>query len=76
MKKAPGILAGVTATLARLAANVTDLSTRLLGGDEPVYAMVVELATDDEAALRDALAAIADELEVDWTLRTVDDVTY
>ena len=29
-----------------------------------------------EDALRDALAATTDELEVDWTLRTVDDVTY
>ena len=72
----PGILAGVTATLARLGANVTDLSTRLLGDEEPVYAMVVELVADDEAALRDALAATAEELAVDWTLRTVDDVTY
>lgn len=72
----PGILAGVAATLARLEANVTDLSTRLLGDDDPVYAMVVELSADDEGQLRDALAEVADRLHVDWTLRAVDDVTY
>lgn len=72
----PGILAGVTATLAELDANITDLSTRLIGATEPVYAMVVELAVSDETALRDALAIAAEDLEVDWTLRAVDDVTY
>ena len=72
----PGILAGVTRALADVGANVTDLSTRLLGGGTPVYAMVVELTTDDEDALREALEAVADRLTVDWTLRTVDDVTY
>lgn len=72
----PGILAGVTGALAAERANITDLSTRLIGGDEPVYAMVVELSTTDEGALRERLAATADGLGVDWTLRTVDDVTY
>ena len=73
----PGILAGVAAALADVGANVTDLSTRLLGGEgEPVYAMVVELSTDDEDAVREAVAATAAELTVDWTLRTLDDVTY
>lgn len=73
----PGILAGVSATLADLGANITDLSTRMLGGgDEPVYAMVVEVVAGDEAGLRAAMAATAARLEVDWTLRQVDDVTY
>lgn len=72
----PGILAGVAATLAAHGANITDLSTRLLGDEEPVYAMVVELATENGAGLRDRLVATAGELAVDWTLRPVDDVTY
>ncbi len=44
-----GILAGVTAALAEVEANITDLETRLLGaeGDTPVYAMVIELVAPD-----------------------------
>lgn len=73
----PGILAGVAAALAEVGANVTDLTSRLIGADdEPVYALVVELSTRDEAAVRDAVEEVADGLEVDWTLRAIDDVTY
>lgn len=73
----PGILAGVAGALADVGANVTDLSSRLIGStDEPVYALVVELSTDDEAAVRDAVDEVADSLGVDWTLRAIDDVTY
>jgi glycine cleavage system transcriptional repressor len=73
----PGILAGVAEALAEATANVTDLSSRLIGStDEPVYALVVELSCDDETAVRDAIGAVAGELEVDWTLRPLDDVTY
>lgn len=73
----PGILAGIATALAETGANVTDLSSRLIGAtEEPVYALVVELSTDDEQAVRDAVAATAAELGVDWTLRALDDVTY
>lgn len=73
----PGILAGVSTALANVGANVTDLSSRLIGSeDEPVYALVVELSTDDEEAVSGAVASTADDLGVDWTLRALDDVTY
>ena len=73
----PGILAGVAGALAAVDANVTDLSSRVIGSEaEPVYALVVELASDDEAAVREAVGSVAAELEVDWTLRAIDDVTY
>ncbi len=73
----PGILAGVAAALADVGANVTDLSSRLIGSEaEPVYALVVELSTDDEAGVRSAVEAAAADLGVDWTLRALDDVTY
>lgn len=73
----PGILAGVSAALADVGANVTDLSSRLIGSEgEPVYALVVELSADDEEAVRGAVGAAADDLGVDWTLRALDDVTY
>ena len=73
----PGILAGVATALADVGANVTDLSSRLIGStDEPVYALVVELSTDHEEAVRSAVEAAAGDLQVDWTLRAIDDVTY
>ena len=73
----PGILAGVATALADVGANVTDLSSRLIGAtEEPVYALVVELSTDEEETVRNAVADAAEGLGVDWTLRAIDDVTY
>jgi glycine cleavage system transcriptional repressor len=47
----PGIVAGVTAALAALGVNITDLSTRLAGAaDSPIYAMLVEIDLGDAAA--------------------------
>jgi glycine cleavage system transcriptional repressor len=69
----PGILAGVTQALADIGANVTDLETRLLNAaEDPIYAMVIELSTDDEATVRITLAACCDRLGVDHTLRRLD----
>jgi glycine cleavage system transcriptional repressor len=72
----PGILAGVSRALAEAEANVTDLTTRVLGDETPVYAVVVELATNDERAVEAAVEAVASRLGVDWTLRALDDTTY
>ena len=47
----PGIVAGVTAALAALGVNITDLSTRLAGAaDAPIYAMLVEIDLGDAVA--------------------------
>jgi glycine cleavage system transcriptional repressor len=73
----PGILSGVTRTLADLGANVTDLETRVLGADtEPVYAMVVEVVCADGDELAGALETVCAELGVDHTLRPIDAQTY
>lgn len=69
----PGILAGVTRTLADAEANVTDLETRLLSpGEDPVYAMVIELVVADAERTAAAVAATCEELGVDHTLRSLD----
>lgn len=71
----PGILAGVTRTLADHTANITDLHTRLLEGERPVYAMVIELFLPDavrEEDLAEALAGTCHELGVDHTLRPIE----
>ncbi|HSK23239.1 MAG TPA: ACT domain-containing protein [Egicoccus sp.] len=72
----PGIVAGVTAALADLGANITDLETQVIGSDEPVYAMVIEVVADDEPALDARLTAVCEELGVDHTLRTIEAETY
>ncbi len=69
----PGILAGVTRALADAGANVTDLETRLLSpGDNPIYAMIIELVVPDGVDIDGALATTCEELGVDHTLRLLD----
>ncbi len=75
----PGILAGVSETLADLDVNITDLETRLLSpGDDPVYAMVIEAVVPDdaEAPLQQALTEVCGRLDVDHTLRPLEAETY
>jgi glycine cleavage system transcriptional repressor len=72
----PGIVAAVTAELAAQGANITDLETQVIGGDEPVYAMVVELVAEDEAALHEGIERACEALGVDHTLRTIETETY
>lgn len=72
----PGIVAGVTAALAELGANITDLETQVIGHEEPVYAMVIEVVADDEAALEARLTRVCADLGVDHTLRTIEAETY
>lgn len=72
----PGIVAGVTGALAELGANITDLETQVIGDEEPVYAMVIEVVASDEPQLADRLAAVCAGLGVDHTLRTIDAETY
>jgi len=73
----PGIVAGVTGALAGVGANVIDLETQVIGAEaEPVYAMLIELATDAPDAVADAVARACAALGVDHTLRAVDTETY
>ncbi len=73
----PGIVAGVTGALAEAGANVIDLETQVIGaGAEPVYAMLIELATDAPDAVTGAVARACAALGVDHTLRAVDTETY
>jgi glycine cleavage system transcriptional repressor len=66
-----GIVAAVTRVLAAAGGNVTDLTTRLSG---TLYLLVaeVELPPDVADNVAAALAAVADELGVDVTLRPAD----
>ena len=46
----PGIVHAVATALAERSVNVTDLTTRVLEGDAPVYAMVLEISLPDGLA--------------------------
>jgi glycine cleavage system transcriptional repressor len=63
-----GIVAAVTRVVAAAGGNITDLTTRLSG---PLYVLVaeVELPANTAEDLAARLAAAADELGVDVTLR-------
>jgi glycine cleavage system transcriptional repressor len=70
----PGIVHRITSLLAERGVNVTDLSTKVAGGAEPVYVMVIEIALGDAAAdeLEAALDAAAADLEVEVSLRPLE----
>jgi len=68
----PGIVLGVTAALAAAEVNVTDLSTRLAGDEEPLYAMIIEVSLPegaDPAEVEASLRRIGGEQGVEVVLR-------
>ena len=69
----PGIVHRVSTVLAGLGANITDLTTRVIGSDErPVYAMFIDVVAPMGAVLDAPLAALADELGVSCTAHRAD----
>lgn len=71
----PGIVHGITRALAERAANVVDLSARLVG-DPPIYVLGIELELPpglEAAALRAALTPVAREHGVEMMLEAEQD---
>lgn len=69
----PGIVATITAVVARHGANIVDLGTRLVGG---LYVLTAELELPGEASvvgLEAELRGAADELGVEVHLSAIDD---
>ncbi|MHB1444403.1 MAG: glycine cleavage system transcriptional repressor [Acidimicrobiales bacterium] len=63
----PGIVSHVSAALAEVGVNIVDLSTRLVGGDRPVYAMLLEVVVPDSvpgSVLTERLEAASAEMGV------------
>lgn len=71
----PGILAKITELLAARQVNITDLNSRLVGAEQPVYALLLELAIPADTAddLERGLEDVTDEIGVDFTLRIRED---
>ena len=67
----PGILLAMTELLARDGVNITDLNSRLVGDEQPVYALILELevpSTVDAAGLEARTRSVAAEIGVDVVL--------
>lgn len=76
----PGIVHAVALELASRGVNITDLNTRRIAeddeGGEPLYAMMLEVATPagtDDADLENALRRVAGEQHLEVTVRQLDD---
>ena len=68
----PGIVFHVAERLSALGANVTDLTSRVLGeGDEPVYALMLEVAAAG-VDIEGALETLKSEIGVDVSVRPIE----
>ncbi|HVF20757.1 MAG TPA: ACT domain-containing protein [Mycobacteriales bacterium] len=71
----PGIVHAISSVLAEHGVNIDDLTTHLLGDDEPLYVMTLDVtlaAGADPAVVTEALQRKAAELSVTATLHPVD----
>ncbi len=69
----PGIVFRVAEVLAASGSNITDLTSRLIGSDEqPVYAVMMEVALNDADRTSSALERLRDELDLDVSLRPLE----
>ena len=75
----PGIVHRVTSQLAQRQVNVSDVTTRVLQGDRPVYAMVLEVALPagtDAAELTAALREGDGEDAIEASIHPLDATTF
>jgi glycine cleavage system transcriptional repressor len=71
----PGIVHGVSAALTEHGVNITGLETRLTGpADSPLYLMIIEAAIGEasEATFSEALRTVAEESEVEVSVRPIE----
>jgi glycine cleavage system transcriptional repressor len=69
----PGIVYRVAELLAACGANITDFTSRVIGGAErPVYALLLEVAFPPEAAPEAALGALRAELGVEISVHPIE----
>lgn len=69
----PGIVFRVATAMAEHGANVTDLTSRVIGPeDDPVYALMLEVSAPEGDDLAGALEALKEELAVDVTVHPIE----
>jgi glycine cleavage system transcriptional repressor len=75
----PGIVYRVTRRLADLGVNITDVNTKMVGGDNPVYIMILEVesaAHQERGEVEDELRALGLEMSVDITMRSLETASF
>ena len=75
----PGIVHRVTSQLAQRRINVSDVTTRVLYGERPVYAMVLEIALPQDAAADELTAALREgdgEDAIEASIHPLDATTF
>lgn len=69
----PGIVFRISQALADAGANVTDMTSRIIGpADDPVYALMLEVAAPADADLEEKLTGIASEIGVDVSVHPIE----
>jgi glycine cleavage system transcriptional repressor len=69
----PGIVYKVAALLASNGANITDLTSRVIGSpEEPVYALMLEVFLADPQAVERELQELRRELDVEVSVRPIE----
>lgn len=69
----PGIVFRVAEVLARGGSNISDLTSRLIGSEEqPVYAVMMEVALTDENSIEVELDQLRDELGLDVSVHPLE----
>lgn len=69
----PGILMTVARALAEAGASITDLTSRVIGTqDEPVYALMIEVAASEAGALEAEMDRVRSDLDVDVSVHPME----
>jgi glycine cleavage system transcriptional repressor len=69
----PGIVFRVAEVLAASGANITDLTSRLIGSEEqPVYAVMMEVSIEDPEGAGRSLEQLREELGLDVSLHPLE----
>lgn len=69
----PGIVFEITEFLSRKAANITDLTSRIIGSeDNPIYALMLEVVLPEDASFEDSLRALAERMGVDVSIHRIE----
>lgn len=69
----PGIVYRVAELLSRKKANITDLTSRVIGSDEePVYALILEVAVPGDVDVAQELDRLRSELGIEISVHPID----
>lgn len=69
----PGIVFNITDFLASEGANITDLTSRIIGSeDHPVYALMLEISLPENPSFEDSLRALSERMGVDVSIHPIE----